>query len=140
MSNVLTPRQVEAVKKVVTGAARAEDMEQLRGVTADDLDAHADHLDEVLALHKALRDAYRETGRLVAAHGVGRARDLRSLGIALPAEEVTARIVRAHAEGEISDEELRALGLADVDALSTAAPETSSEIARDAVASTLPTG
>ena len=110
MSSVLTPRQVEAVEKVVSGAAGPEDMEQLRGVTADDLDAHADHLDELLALHKALRDAYRETGQLVARHGVARPRDLRRLGIAVPAEEVAARIARAHADGEISDDELRRLG------------------------------
>lgn len=114
MSSVLTPRQVEAVRQLMSGGARPEDIAQLRDVTADDLDAHADHLESVLALHKALRDAYVETTHLAKAHGVATVDDLRNLGVAVPADEVAARIVRAHAEGAISDDELRRLGLGDV--------------------------
>lgn len=111
MSSVLTPRQVEAVRKLMSGVAQPEDIEQLRDVTAADLDAHADHLDSLLALHKALRDAYVETRQLAEAHGVATAGDLRRLGVAVPADEVVATIARAHAKGEISDDELGRLGL-----------------------------
>lgn len=114
MSSVLTPRQVEAVRKLMSGDARPEDLEQLRDVTADDLDAHADHLESLLALHKALRAAYVETRRLAEVHGVATAGDLRRLGVAVPADEVAATIARTHAKGEISDDELRRLGLGDL--------------------------
>lgn len=113
MSSVLTPRQVEAVGRLMSGDARPEDVELVRGVTADDLDAHADHLERVLGLHQALRDAYLETGRLVEEHGVASAGELRRLGVAVPADEVLATIARAHAKGEIGDDELRRLGLGD---------------------------
>ena len=114
MASVLTPRQVEAVKKLMSGDPRPEDLEELRDVTADDLDAHADHLEDVLALHKALRAACADTRQLLEAHGVATPEELRRLGVRVPLDEVAATIARAHAKGELSDDELRRLSLEDV--------------------------
>ena len=44
-------------------------------------------------------------------HGVKTMGELRGLGIAIPVEEVAERLIRAHREGEVTDDDLRGLGI-----------------------------
>ena len=114
-ASVIALFQAEAQRRsVLESLARTSENLRCRMVTADDLDAHADHLEDVLALHKALRAACAATRQLLEAHGVATPEELRRLGVRVPLDEVAATIARAHAKGELSDDELRRLSLEDV--------------------------
>jgi hypothetical protein len=68
--------------------------------------------DAQLARLRALRDAIEETATLMREHGVRTAGELQKLGIAIPAKEVSDRLIRAYLDGEITAAELRELEIA----------------------------
>lgn len=114
----LTPHQAKLLLQLAQREVSMDDpgvREAIGHLTADDLEDHAKQMDAQMKRFEALDQAGRETVELMREHGVETAGELRRLGIASPFEEVAARIVRAHAEGELTDDELRELGIGEID-------------------------
>lgn len=105
----LTPEQIEALKRLMADAPRPGDRDLVRGLTADDLREHADRSERQQARIAALEQAGVEMIELMEKHGCAKAGELDALGIANPFREVAERILRAHAQGELSDDELKEL-------------------------------
>lgn len=109
----LTPEQDAMLKRLADGEIRLDDpgvKDVVGGLSRDDLMAWAARNGAQAARHQALGQAAHELGELLREHGCDTAGDLPE-GVANPFDEVAARILRAHEDGELTDDELRELGI-----------------------------